>query len=124
MSTTVSPSTNTNHGLDVGASMALINSQNTHTQHVTGSMAAMHATSMDAMKHAMAEMRASQQSSDRNYQQLAVSMQSQASSMMSNMSSIMNRMMEMMGPAMMAGMGGGFGNSLGLGGLGGSGVYL
>lgn len=114
MGATVSPSTNTNHGLDVGASMQLMQSQNAHTQAVTGAMATMHRDSMDAMKAAMAEMRAAQQSSDRNFQQLAVSMQTQASHMMANMTSVMNNMMNMMGPAMMGGMSGGLGNSLGI----------
>ncbi|PUE49835.1 hypothetical protein B9Z45_15565 [Limnohabitans sp. 2KL-17] len=67
---------------------------------------------MDAMKSAMAEMRASQQSSDRNVQQMAVSMQTQSSNSMAYLSSVMNSMMKMMGPAFMGGVGGGLDSAL------------
>ena len=105
-------SINRTNGLDTSVTTQLLLSQQAQNATNQGALAAMHKESMGAMKAAMAEMRASQASSDRKFEQMVYSMQSQANTMMMSMSSIMNSMMNMMGPAMMGGMGSGFGNSV------------
>ena len=101
MATTTSTKTN---GLDVAASMALIQSQNTQSIATFNALNASHKESMEAMKHALSEMRLSQQSSDQKFQQMVVSMQNQSSTMMTSMSTMMRSMMDMFGPGFMDGM--------------------
>ena len=100
------------NGLDSSVSTQLLLSQQAQNATNQGALTAMHRESMEAMKAAMAEMRGSQASSDRKFEQMVYSMQSQATSMMTSMSSVMNNMMNMMGPAMMNGMGNGLRNSM------------
>lgn len=100
------------HGLDVAASMALIQSQNTQSVAVFNAVNANHKESMEAMKLAISEMRASQQSSDQKFQQMVVSMQNQASTMMHSMSTMMRSMMDMFGPGFMNGVNSGLNSSV------------
>lgn len=103
---------NKTNGLDVSASMQLMQSQNTQSAVTFNAMNDNHRESMEAMKHAMAEMRASQQSSDEKFQQMVVSMQNQSSTMMMSMSTMMKSMMDMMGPVMMGGANSGLNGSV------------
>lgn len=107
-----STTTTTTNGLDPSVSNQLLLSMDAQNKANQSALAAMHRDSMESMKAAMAEMRATHASSDRKFEQLVVSMQSQTSSMMMSMTSMMKSMTDMMGPVMMGGMSGGLASSV------------